>query len=435
MRKQLLTYALSFLLMLSFVAVLPPSEVHGWISGYSYRKTLTVIQDASAPEYYLIPITVHYGAGTDSNFDVYLDGNCRASCADVYFTNTDDDHLESWVFNWTTSVFATYFVPVTNLNMANQTIRMYYGNNDDNIYETYTGIFNYSLTNLNVIVPFNDGNTGYPENYGVSAAQDLEATIQYYSEGFWVDDVSPYHESAYWFNETSTNNYAYLLDVTDGYFDFDESYSGFAWVNMTSGYSNTAELFIKSGCYQFEMVSPNDWLQTFIVQGGTPYGTGYYGTDTDPDLWHLLGAGWDNDSQTLNIWRNASNIVSSGKAATGIDTADNNLLIGYRADGIVCWLIMNDTILSTTAQGWLHDTSYYPQYSDLLNNRGDLYFRPYVYPEPSLGVWGSEEAAPTPTPSPVEYATRGEFLAAAVVASLIFIPILLLIVAGVRKKR
>lgn len=387
------------------------------------------------PDPYLIPITVHYGAGTDSNFDVYLAGHCQAIFSDLNFTDIFDNPLDAWLYDWSVADFCTYYVEIAHLE-DNAVLYLYYGNVDDLTLEDTTDAFDYILEDLNVIIPMNEGSGALPHNYGLSSFGSSyydHVTIGNPYEGYWVDDASPYHEPAYHFNETSHNNYAYFVDGTGSYFDFDANYSAFCWANVSTGYSHTAEFYYKNNCYQLEIVSPNDWLQTFIVDSGfTAYGAGYYSGDTDPDEWHHLGGAWNDTTQYLDIWRNGSVIVHANKPlASGIFVNQNNLYFGYLLEGFACWIIMSPNCLSTTDVSWLYDTDYYPQYSPLDEYAGFLGFRKYQYPEPSVGSWGSEE---TQEEEP-EYATRGEILATAFVASLILIPLVILSLAVMRRRR
>jgi hypothetical protein len=104
----------------------------GWLSGWSYRKSHKITgSTAGAVSNYQITITVHYGSGSDSGGDVYLNGKCRSDFADIRFTDSDGvTLLPYWIEDKVDSNYAKVWVKVPNIpaSPSQATIYIYYGN-------------------------------------------------------------------------------------------------------------------------------------------------------------------------------------------------------------------------------------------------------------------------------------------------------------------
>jgi len=103
-----------------------------WLSGWSYRKSHIINPASGAGTNYQIKIVAHYGAGTDSGEDVYLNGKCRTDFGDVRFTDDDGiTELDYWMEEKVDSDYAIFWVEVADdLSTEAQTIYTYYGNPD-----------------------------------------------------------------------------------------------------------------------------------------------------------------------------------------------------------------------------------------------------------------------------------------------------------------
>ena len=124
MKKYLLPLILILLLVFTLIGNC------AWLSGWDYRKSHTVNYAAGAGTDYQIKIIVHYGAGTDSVNDVYLDSHCRTDFRDIKFTDNDETTLlDYWMESKTDSDDAIFWIEVTDdLSTSNQMIYIYYGN-------------------------------------------------------------------------------------------------------------------------------------------------------------------------------------------------------------------------------------------------------------------------------------------------------------------
>jgi len=103
-----------------------------WLSGWQYRKQ-HVIEGSSAGAVtdYQIRIVVHYGSGTDSGEDVYLNEHCRTDFGDVRFTDSDGiTELPYWMEEKVDGDYAVFWVKVPSISASpdTTTIYIYYGN-------------------------------------------------------------------------------------------------------------------------------------------------------------------------------------------------------------------------------------------------------------------------------------------------------------------
>lgn len=105
-----------------------------FLPGWSYRKS-HVIEGTTggAQDYYQMRTTVHYGAGTDSGIDVYLDEKCRADFGDIRVTKDDGVTELAYVLTSLFSGVSTELWPrVLNIpaSPGSVTIYIYYGKAD-----------------------------------------------------------------------------------------------------------------------------------------------------------------------------------------------------------------------------------------------------------------------------------------------------------------
>jgi len=104
----------------------------GWLSGWQYRKSHVINSAEGAGTGYQVRIKAHYGSGTDSGEDVYLNGKCRTDFGDVRFT--DDDGvtlLDYWMEKKVDGDYAVFWVKIADdLSSSNATIYIYYGKSD-----------------------------------------------------------------------------------------------------------------------------------------------------------------------------------------------------------------------------------------------------------------------------------------------------------------
>jgi len=103
-----------------------------WLTGFSYRKSHVINSASNAGTNYQVKIVAHYGTGTDSGGDVYLNNHARNDFGDVRFTSSDQTTLlDYWMESYTASDKAVFWVEVAdNLSSSPATIYIYYGKSD-----------------------------------------------------------------------------------------------------------------------------------------------------------------------------------------------------------------------------------------------------------------------------------------------------------------
>lgn len=100
----------------------------GLYGQWMYSKDAIVNQTTNAGTDYQIRFIVHYGAGTDSGEDVYLNGNCRTDFGDIRFFEGAVE-LSYWMESMTTSSTAVFWVKLAgNLDTGALAVTLQYGN-------------------------------------------------------------------------------------------------------------------------------------------------------------------------------------------------------------------------------------------------------------------------------------------------------------------
>jgi hypothetical protein len=114
-----------------------------WLTGWGYRKSHVINYAADAGTLYQKQITVHYGSGTDSDKDVYLNSHSRTDFGDVRFTDDDGSTLlDYWMEEKVDSDYAIFWVEVADdLSTQAQVIYVYYGKSDATTTSNATNTF------------------------------------------------------------------------------------------------------------------------------------------------------------------------------------------------------------------------------------------------------------------------------------------------------
>ncbi len=102
-----------------------------WLSGWGYRKSHILVGSEGAGTNYQIRVVVHYGSGIDFLDHVACHTLCKPDFDDIRFTDDDGVTLLDY---WVEASFefdnATFWVEVMDDLDHNQTIYLYYGNED-----------------------------------------------------------------------------------------------------------------------------------------------------------------------------------------------------------------------------------------------------------------------------------------------------------------
>ena len=100
----------------------------GWLTTWGYRKNHFISPASGAGENYQKRIVVHFGAGIDSDEDVYLDGKCRTDFGDVRFTDrTGVALIDYWIEKKVDSGWAIFWVEISEDLTYERKIYIYYG--------------------------------------------------------------------------------------------------------------------------------------------------------------------------------------------------------------------------------------------------------------------------------------------------------------------
>lgn len=109
-----------------------------WLSGWLYRKSITINQTANAGTNYQVRITVHYESGSDyiANSEVpsptvhiFCNSHCKTDFGDIRFTKSDGTVLDYWMETKNESNFAIFWIKIPDdLSSGDVSIYIYYGN-------------------------------------------------------------------------------------------------------------------------------------------------------------------------------------------------------------------------------------------------------------------------------------------------------------------
>ncbi|MBN1664832.1 MAG: DUF2341 domain-containing protein [Deltaproteobacteria bacterium] len=102
----------------------------GWLSGYSYRKSVTLSRASGAVANYQMRLLVGESSGS-SGADVHCNGNCLSSFNDLRFTGADGiTELDYWIESisgTTPNQLATVWIKFDSIGTSATTFYMYYG--------------------------------------------------------------------------------------------------------------------------------------------------------------------------------------------------------------------------------------------------------------------------------------------------------------------
>lgn len=126
-----LIVGLVFTTLSPFVSI-AHADGENWLTGYTYRKSHLITAGVNCGSNYQIEITTHYGSGSDSGNDVYLNSHTYSNFSDVAFTDNDGDtELYFDLRTLSDGSYADFVVVVADSLDSNATIYVYYGNTDD----------------------------------------------------------------------------------------------------------------------------------------------------------------------------------------------------------------------------------------------------------------------------------------------------------------
>jgi len=98
---------------------------------WDYKQYVTVTSSSACGNMnnYQMKLTLHYGTGSSSGSDVYLNGHCNANFSDIRFTAADGkSSLDYWVEELNSGSNATVWVELHSVTTAGTDLYVYYGN-------------------------------------------------------------------------------------------------------------------------------------------------------------------------------------------------------------------------------------------------------------------------------------------------------------------
>jgi len=316
-----------------------------WLTGWMYRKSHVINPASGAGTNYQVRIKAHYGSGTDSGEDVYLNGKCRTDFGDVRFTKSDGTTLlDYWMESKTDSDNAVFWVEVADdLSTNAVTIYIYYGKSDA------TTISN----GFNTFLLFDDFDDNQLTNWSTSIPRgtitETEQKLVFNSNG---------QETDWWGGTTE--------------------YAPIAYKSMPSG-SWRAKVTVS--CYP----TNNDRWAAGMISYLNRDNVYFLGRKNEPTTPFIFFEKIVNDVGTGNIaTASYSNNVDIKLEIARIGTTEY-----FYYDGT---LLRQQTEEFTPSYIGLFLKDWYTGF-DLVAKFDNFYVRKYVSPEPSHGSWGSEESA------------------------------------------
>lgn len=325
----------------------------GWLTGWTYRKSHTINPATGAGANYQKKIVVHYGSGSDSDEDVYLNGKCRTDFGDIRFTDNDGEtELDYWMEEKVDSDYAIFWVEVADsLESSAVTIYIYYGNAG----ATYTDTFTDLEHGENTFTLFDNFGTVDQAKWNFYLGNLGDAT----SDGDVLTLSKDDNENV---NMHSDDTFAFPLRLRGRvYHGKDNTFNYFGLHNASENSYIIAMLY---GAYSEAVLLRDSGVSSFDYDFPT--------TGTFQEIFVKIDITWKDGS----------------KATFDID--DGSQTKGYAISQVP------DDLMNVFAQIWFDSP-------DVLKLDW-VFVSKYVDPEPAHGAWGAEEGgefvAPTVTTQP-----------------------------------
>jgi hypothetical protein len=330
------------------------SEETIWLSGWSYRKSHVINSASGAGTNYQVKIVAHYGSGTDSGADVYLNSHCRSDFGDVRFTRSDAvTLLDYWMEEKVDSDYAIFWVEVADDLSSNPvTIYIYYGKSDATTTSDASSTF-ICGTDFDKDDGFLIRDNGVDESFGDQTGEVRTGGAN--QELYFSGDRTHQNWVKKQLASTLTQNFAVRIK-----FKFDTGTGAFGVDHPLCS--------IESGDYPQN--HPNNYLLsiTWLYSENKLIIREFRGTTYTGSSGILLN---------LNTWYVAEMRVP-GTTAT--------LVVGSSSD---------TKTVTLDDRNWFKPLNYITGWSSQTNTHHLAFavLRKYVDPEPSHGSWGSEETS------------------------------------------
>jgi len=348
-----------------------------WFEDWEYRKSHNLIGSTTGPVTdYQIRITAHYGNGTDSGENIYLNGKCRTDFGDIRFTASDGSTLLNyWIEKKVDSDYAIFWVKIPGIPASPDTaiIYVYYGNPSVTTTSNGTNTF----LSFQDWEAYNNGDTLPIGEFEVGA---ILGTVK-------VDDADSYEgsKSLYHLDDNSVANERNWViwnfpDKTSGGYRF---FIIFKQKNTAATDEIGWHLRNSVGNQVLSLIAANGILQD------------YYG-----GAWHTI------TSYSFSKWHVIEICVEIGASTWDLRFDDT-------------WY-SNRTLRTSNPTSFVEIYQFSAGTSAVFNGWTDPYFiSKYVDPEPTHGAWGSEESYTVPAEYTLSFSNA--FLLAIVISIMVIL--------------
>jgi len=340
----------------SLEAYFAEAQLHDWLSGWNYRKSHEIVgSTAGAVTDYQVRIKVHFGSGTDSGEHVYLNGKCRTDFGDIRFTASDGSTLlDYWMEKKVDGDYAVFWVEVSNIPASPDTATIYIYHDNPDVTTTSNGEATFQA--------FLELSSGFYQDLGVvplTTYRNGKDPGDRFLASSLVDTV--YISPCLWFRYYGGKKYS--IESTP------KLYFG---------------AYLDSGNYGHEGIDIR--MRTSAPPTGAWQGSNAYTADTTLNRKHIIVLDYRTISGTPSLsffsrWF-VGDDIPDGTCVAGYGlTSTVRTVSEYVYNGAVSHILVRIGSSSSSS----HQINIYRMYYAVAK---------YVDPEPSHGVWGSEETLP-----------------------------------------
>jgi len=350
----------------------------GWLSGYKYRKKVTISGSSGAGENYQVKLKI----GSSSGGDFHLEGHCEDFPNDIRFTDNDGTTLLDYWIEDSSEDPITVWVEVNDNLDNNVDIYVYYGKSGEAPASDAEATF---IRVINGNQPVK-GSWHFDENSGITAedtsGNDYDGSIH------GADWTTGKFGSALSFNGSSD-----YVDCENVGTSIDKTYSVSLRFKVDS-LSHEMQIFSGGGA-SGDNRYPDIVLWTsgkigFRINDADPGAQSAEGLISLNTWYHVVGV-VESDGRTTRLY------VNGDEKATHVHTSDavfyDDVNIGRRGngtnyfDGIIDEVFVFNRALSAEETSDLYNNYGYTT----INYPGRVLIRKYVSPEPSFSSAQSEE--------------------------------------------
>ncbi|NTW31413.1 MAG: DUF2341 domain-containing protein [Bacteroidetes bacterium] len=327
-----------------------------WLSGYSFRKSLSLSSSSGAVTNYQMKLTVYRSAGTDNASSVYIGTKCQSDYDDIRFANSDGATLLDYWIESSDVSSAIVWVEFDFIGTSATTFYIYYGNVGATAVSNFDNTFIFGET-----WESSTRNTARWPSEDAGITYTIDATNHYLEVTNCTGGGLAQLYSSLWHSKS--------FSIGTGNFRLEAAYGtgGAAiWFDNTTNALNFSSILLgtSSADNAYYLSHGDGWADvalSFVALGAGSAGTydGSASSLTEPV------------SRTYIAYR-----VGNGANQTKVDIDGTNRISGADNNNLVnCHLLIQ-------------------KYDNYTLNRVRIYafkIRNYTANEPTWGTWGNEE--------------------------------------------